>query len=127
MKPEVCPTSGLPFLGEARGVPHPLRTDGYRIPPYNTDTFPVFPNWSWKHRNTRMETLVETLETQWKHNPIAKPQLLHRCRVHTHVAAHAAPAVRTHIYASKGTLWFVPTECGALPRVVSEGGVTVSD
>ena len=44
-----------------------------------------------------METLVETLETQWKHNPIAKPQLLHRCRVHTHVAAHAAPAVRTHM------------------------------
>ena len=25
-----------------------------------------------------METLVETLETQWKHNPIAKAQLLHR-------------------------------------------------
>ena len=70
---------------------------------YNTDTFPVFPNWSWKHRNTRMETLVETLETQWKHNPIAKPQLLHRCRVHTHVAAHAAPAVRTHMPQSKGT------------------------
>ena len=29
---EVCPTSGLPFLGEARGVPHPLPSAGYRIP-----------------------------------------------------------------------------------------------
>ena len=31
MKPEVCPTSGLPFLGDARGVPHPLPCPGFRI------------------------------------------------------------------------------------------------
>ena len=30
MKPEVCPTSGLPFLGDARGVPHPPPCPGYR-------------------------------------------------------------------------------------------------
>ena len=30
VKPEVCPTSGLPFWGEARGVPHPLPSAGYR-------------------------------------------------------------------------------------------------
>ena len=30
MKPEVCPTSGLPFWGEARGVPHPPPSSGYR-------------------------------------------------------------------------------------------------
>ena len=32
VKPEVCHTSGLFFGGDARGVPHPLPSAGYRTP-----------------------------------------------------------------------------------------------
>ena len=43
--------------------------------PYNTERHCAFPNWSWKHRNTRMET-------QWKHwKHSGNTTLLQKCKL----------------------------------------------